>query len=151
MSTPCDRSLGEGILTWMPEERVLGRFGSVSLLIDEHQYAVFHKLPLGAQARLSATVLKVRHTILPPDPSRGLQPSTPHVGERIELGTGLVFAPDLSGQTALVAVGIAPPPSQWRIHRWLSPTALYRAHNHLVRLELRPCPGFTGNHTASAA
>lgn len=153
MSVPRGRRLGEGILTWIPEERALGRFGSVSLIIDGNQYAVFRDLPIGAQARLSATVLKVRHTTLPPDPARGLHTSTPHVGERIELGTGLVFAPDLSGFAEPIAVGIAPfpLPGQWRAHHWLSPTSLYRAHNHVVRLELQPWPDFTGNHTASAA
>lgn len=151
MPAPIDRNLGEGILTWMPAERELGRWGSVSLRIDGNEFAVFRDLPVGMQVRLSATVLQVRHVVLPPDPTRGLQASTPHVGERIELGSGLLFAPDLAGLNAPIAVGIAPPPGQWRAHQWLSPTALYRAHNHRVRLEIRPYPDLDGHLTASAA
>jgi hypothetical protein len=138
--------LGEGVLTWPPEERLLGRFGSVSLNLGDDRYATFPDVPIGALARLSVTVLSVRLALLQPDPIRQLAPTTPEAGEEIDLGIGLVFRPDIAGQ-GHVAVGLVPLPAYWRGNEWLSPTALYRAHNHLVRLTLHPYLGFTTDVT----
>jgi hypothetical protein len=145
-------ALGEGVLTWPPKERLLGRFGSVGLKIGNDRYATFPDVPIGELARLSATVLDVRATMLAPDPVRQLAPTVPDLGEEIDFGIGLVFRPDIAGQ-GHVAVGLVPLPQYWRGNEWLSPTALYRAHNHYVRLTLHPYLGFTSDvkRTADAA
>lgn len=138
--------LGEGVLTWPPEERLLGRWGSVGLDLGNGHFAVFEGLPISALARLSVTVLEVRGPLLRPDPVRQLAPTPPEVGEEIDLGIGCVFRPDLAGR-GKVAVGLAPLAEYWRANEWLSPSALYRAHNHLVRLTLHPYLGFTTDVT----
>lgn len=134
--------LGEGVLTWPPEELTLGRWGSVGLDLGNGRFAVFEDVPISALARLSATVLEVRGALLRPDPARQLAPTPPEVGEEIDLGIGCVFQPDLAGR-GKVAVGLAPLAEFWRANEWLSPSALYRAHNHYVRLTLHPYRGFT--------
>jgi hypothetical protein len=134
--------LGEGILTWPPEERTLGRFGSVQLAHGADQYVSFRDAPVSSLACMTATVLKVRHATLPVDFVRKLAPTLPQWGEVIELGIGWVFQPDLAGR-GVTAIGLAPPAEYWRGNEWLSPTALYRAHNHHVRLELHPYRAFT--------
>jgi len=141
--------LGEGVLTWPPEERLLGRWGSVGLDLGDGQYATFPNVPIGALARMTATVLQVRGALLRSDPVRQLAPTTPEAGEEINLGIGCVFQPDLAGR-GKVAVGLAPLAEYWRANEWLSPTALYRAHNHLVRLMLHPYLGFTTDVTRTA-
>lgn len=143
------RDLGEGILTWPPEERTLGRFGSVQLSLGDDRYVSFRDAPVGALARLTATVLQVRHAVLADDPIRQLKTTQPAWGEEIELGIGWVYQPDLSGR-GLIAIGLAPLAKYWRGNEWLSPTALYRAHNHRVRLELHPYRGFTKEVTPPA-
>ena len=134
--------LGEGVLIWPPEELQLGRWGSVGLNLGNGNFAVFEDMPIGALARLSVTVLQVRSARLRPDPVRHLAPTTPEEGEEIDLGIGCLFQPDLLGR-GKVAVGLAPLAEFWRANEWLSPTALYRAHNHYVRLTLHPYLGFT--------
>ncbi|MCD0444284.1 hypothetical protein LO763_11690 [Glycomyces sp. A-F 0318] len=141
--------LGEGVLTWPPEEQRLGRFGSVSLKVGTDQYATFPDVPIEALARLSATVLVVCEAVIAPDPVRQLAPTLPEQGEEIDLGIGLVFRPDIAGQ-AHIAIGLAPIAAYWRGNEWLSPTALYRAHNHYVRLTLHPYRGFTTDVTRTA-
>ncbi|MEU6858499.1 hypothetical protein AB0B28_06460 [Glycomyces sp. NPDC046736] len=141
--------LGEGVLTWPPEERLLGRWGSVGLDLGDGQFAVFKDVPIGALAKMTATVLKVRTTLLRPDPVRQLVPTTPALGEEIELGIGQVFQPDLAGR-GNVAVGLAPLAEFWKANEWLSPTGLIRGHNHLVRLTLHPYRGFTTDVTRTA-
>jgi hypothetical protein len=141
--------LGEGILTWPPEERTLGRFGSVQLSLGDGRFANFASAPVGALAEMTATVLNVRHAVIPVDPVRQLAPTLPACGEVIKLGIGWVFQPDLSG-LGVIAIGLAPIAEFWRGNEWLSPTALYRAHNHHVRLELHPYRGFTKEVTPPA-
>lgn len=147
LTAPFD--LGEGVLTWPPEERLLGRFGSVGLDLGGDRYATFTDAPIGALARMAATVLEVRQALLRPDPVRQLEATTPDEGEEIDLGIGWVFRPDITGQ-GHVAIGLAPLAQYWRGNEWLSPTALYRAHNHHVRLTLHPYRGFTTDVTRTA-
>ncbi|MEU6246113.1 hypothetical protein [Glycomyces sp. NPDC047010] len=143
------RCLGEGVLTWLTEERTLGRFGSVQLALEDGEYAHFAGAPVGALARLSATVLQVRHAVLPVDQHRKLAPTQPNWGEEIDLGIGWVYQPDLA-ELGTIAIGLAPLAEFWRGNEWLSPTALYRAHNHHVRLDLHPYRGFTRDMTRTA-
>lgn len=140
MSAPAPamrRILAEGRLTWPPEERTLGRFGSVSLYQGQNRFSEFTAVPAWPMARMWVSVLDVYPAVLPPDPHRRLEPTVPEVGEEIELGMGHLFLPDL-GLRGPIAVGLAPLAEYWRPDAWLSPTALYRAHNHHVRLLIAP-------------
>jgi len=57
---------------------------------------------------------------------RGLQPSTPKIGERIELGTGTIFYDDHE------TIGLRP--DDGRDRDWLDPRKLYRLHDQTVEL-----------------
>jgi len=133
--------LGEGILTWPPAERELGRFGSICLRqANTNQLRRFDTAPAGEIVRLAFTVEYVRAAILPPNEHLGIEPTTPCLGEEIDLGIGILFVLDLSG-LGPVAVGILPTEQRLRHDQWLDPVALYKAHNQSGRLTAHPFLG----------
>jgi hypothetical protein len=133
--------LGNGILTWPPAERELGRFGTVSLRQENtDQLRRFDTAPAGEIVRLAFTVAVVRAPALPPNRHLGIAPAVPRLGEEIDLGVGLLFILDLPG-LGPVAVGVLPTEQRLRPDQWLDPAALYKAHNQNGYLVAHPYRG----------
>jgi hypothetical protein len=132
-------TLGEGALTWPRGERVSDRYGTVGLMATGQSYGDYfadyafvdvHQVPEGSRGRLRATVLETRDSGHIGDLFRGLFPTTPEVGEVIDLGSGVVFYERVED-----APYIGLRPDDGRTSDWLDPQALYRTHEQTVRLE----------------
>jgi hypothetical protein len=133
--------LGEGILTWPPAERELGRFGTVCIRqANTNQLRRFDTAPVGEIVRLAFTVEYVCVEGPPPDRHLGIEPQTPCIGEEIDLGIGLLFVLDLAG-LGPVAVGILPTEQRLRPDQWLDVAALYKAQNQSGHLTAHPFRG----------
>ncbi|WP_335988559.1 hypothetical protein [Glycomyces sp. MUSA5-2] len=133
MSDAQQYELGEGVLHW-PNGlvRYLSR-NCVALMSDGDSWVGFEDAPVGEVVRLTARVVTVREPILAPDLSRNLAPSIPFVDEVIELGYGALFTGSAYGE-GLTAIGVLPVTDVMACDRWLDLDAVYRAHNHIVRL-----------------
>lgn len=115
--------IGHGQLNWPPGERISDRYGMVRL--NGVDIAPTHA---GEQATLYAVVTEARKSRHIGDLFRGLFPSTPSVGDQIELGTGTLFFED-------GGVGLEPPDG--RDTDWLDPHALYSVHDLTVDLYIQ--------------
>ncbi|GAB4001604.1 hypothetical protein GCM10029992_37580 [Glycomyces albus] len=133
--------LGEGLLTWPPAERELGRFGTVSLRRpDTHTYLQFDGRLIGQVIELAFTVTRLRLAAAQPDPRLGVTSEEPTVGEEIGLGIGAMFILDLPG-LGPAAVGVLPTEQCLRPVDWLDPAALYKGQNQYGRLIAHPYAG----------
>jgi hypothetical protein len=120
--------IGRGVLTWGKLERISDRYGTVRLLQDGTEAAAELKIPSG-HGTLVALVVEARASDHIGDLFRGIYPITPTTGDRLELGTGDVFAEKVEG-----ALSIGVKPDDGRKNDWLKPELLYRCHNSLVEL-----------------
>lgn len=135
--------LGRGVLNWPRGERVGDRYGLVTLSPTSGGYNDLPDKPAGSYTALDATiqagkrgrivavVLKTRQSHHIGDMFRGIYPSTPKVGEEIELGTGTLFYENPYGD-AVIGVGVKP--DKPRNSDWMDPRKLYRCHDQTVEL-----------------
>ncbi len=119
--------LGTGILNWNKSERVSDRYGAVFLDTDLHADAITPLL--GKKGKLICEVLETRASNHIGDLSRGISPSTPKVGDTIELGEGILFT---EGSLNNLVVGLKP--EDERATDWLNPHKLYNVHAQTVNL-----------------
>jgi hypothetical protein len=125
--------LGEGVLHWPVGQVAYLARNCVALQAEGNQWVRFDHAPAGQVMRLTAQILTVRGPVLPEDPDRGVAPSIPFANEVIELGYGVLFVGDAHGQGP-TAIGVLPVEDVMRCDAWLDLPAVYRAHNHIVRL-----------------
>jgi hypothetical protein len=130
--------LGTGNLNWHPDERRIDRYGTVHLDQDhDDPYCFdpvqFSEAPVGEDGELIAVVLQTRRSSHIGDLFRGLQATTPEVGDEITLGSGTLFVED----TPYGPIHVGLMPDDGRDNDWLDPDALYRCHEQTVRLEFR--------------
>ena len=131
--------IGRGRLMWEGQERRSDRYGFVYLLESGDSTTPTCVLAgmavrpehLGLRARLQATVLEARQSTHIGDLFHGVFPSTPEVGERIILGTGLLTV--MKGFEGQMRVGLFPFDDE-RETMWLDIGALYRCHEQTVEL-----------------
>jgi hypothetical protein len=117
--------IGVGALNWNRGERITDRYGSVHLTDDGGAAIEFDRALEGKRGKLIAVVTKSRKSDHIGDLFRGIFPSQPDIGEKIELGEGWVF---IEGSE----IGLKPEPM--RDTDWLNPEALYRCHQQTVEL-----------------
>lgn len=124
--------LGRGVLSWDSTERQVDRYGTVRLLRHHRshspdvQIATGHE---GAYGTLLARVLEARKSHHVGDLHRKIYPSTPDVGEEINLGRGILARHQ---REPLYVVGLFP--VDGRETDWLDPAKLFRAHRQTVEL-----------------
>lgn len=132
--------IGYGILTWGGGERQSDRYGSVVLnnenfncdarveaFVDE---AVVRQLDT-KRVRLTAKVMEARKSGHLGDVGLGINPSTPEVGEAIELGVGILGVGE-SWEPGLTQFELEP--EDGREVFWIDPRILYRLHDQTVEL-----------------
>lgn len=133
--------IGFGVLTWDRDERVSNRYGSVALVtapydsedVCTRDLALSEMAGLvGERVRLWAVVTETRKSGHIGDLFLGVEPSTPEVGEAIELGVGL-FALERSSWD-ISTPNIVLVPGDDRAELWMDPRKLYRAHDQTVEL-----------------
>ena len=131
--------IGYGMLTWDPEERQRDRYGSVKLTGQDSKddesakpyvnHEALEKLQ-DKRVRLWAKVMETRKSDHIGDLFLGLSPSTPEVGEVIELGVGVLrVETDVWDNTVFVLQ-----PEDGRETFWIDPRLLYRLHEQTVEL-----------------
>ena len=134
--------IGEGIFGWGAGERRGDRYGAVALWESIEPDPTWGakcgdgvKLDCGdaegKKGKLRAVVLETRQSHHIGDMFHGLYPSTPEVGEVIELGVGTLFLQKAEWGDDIVGVQ----PEEDRSTFWMNPNHLYRAHDQTVRLE----------------
>lgn len=143
MTIPTDNHspvhLGTGRLTWSTHERTGDRYGAVSLMTDgdsltqPSSYIEFTDRHAGHRGTLTARIVETRDSTHVGDLFRGFFPSTPDVGDVIELGAGTLF---VEREDWAEVVGLRP--DDGRDTDWLDPKALYRCHEQTVDLLFTP-------------
>jgi hypothetical protein len=123
--------LGTGVLDWEREERISDRYGLVELFQGPGSLVKLNRVTEQLHGKLIAIVRETRVSSHPGDLFHGIKPSTPEVGERIELGIGGIFFDD-------DAVGLKP--DDQRPTLWLDIRALYRVHQQTVTLYFEESP-----------
>lgn len=130
--------IGYGIFMWMSPERRSGRYGYVFMAdsdfnrtttVEATQDTVKYSFFLGKKVRLIAKVLETRKSGHDGDLFLEIKPSTPMVGEEIELGVGIFSQTYSLNETQL---GLEP--NDGREINWIDPRILYRLHDQTVEL-----------------
>lgn len=133
------------MLTWVQQERITDRYGTVfltdcnSLGGREADFVMDVQLVLrllGQTGTLLVIVQVTRPSTHIGDRTRGIVPRMPKVGEQIVLGSGTLFSEGYPPCSGSLQVGVRP--TDGRTADWLSPQALYRAHEQTVRLLFSP-------------
>lgn len=147
--------IGEGIFTWNGGERRTQRYGYVALSDADYgqttefdvtlDMAACEKL-VGERVTLKAVVLRTRESGHLGDSLLEIRPTTPTVGEEIELGTGVFELTHVDYEWAAGECGVGLRPGDGRKKYWLDPRVLYRLHDQTVRLVA--CPTTAPDHPA---
>lgn len=137
MSTP----VGRGIFTWNGSERRSDRYGSFVLSGADYNQTTscspkldFEALQpfLGRRVRLTCKVLETRPSGHIGDLFLGIKPSTPEVGDLIELGVGHVTTAPCGWSEPVSCVILQPEDDRQKF--WMDPRILYRLHDQTVEL-----------------
>jgi hypothetical protein len=129
--------VGEGQLHWpADEQRGPGRYGCVTLTSpDDLSHVAFDHVPAGQTGHLVAEVLETRDSGAYYDIGRQLRSSIPVLGEIVYLGTGRLWTePDYDGIWPVIGLD----PEDGTEGDWMSPEALYRLVDQVVRLVFYP-------------
>lgn len=133
------QELAHGVLTWPAGDRRSDRYGNVYLIgqdygatvtVEPRQNDALMASLDGKRVRLICEVVETRTSGHIGDFFHGFFPSTPDVGERIDLGVGtLVIGMDTSEEGDKT---IALRPDDGRQVFWFDPRKLYRLHDQTV-------------------
>ena len=132
-------NIGSGIFMWDGVERRSGRYGFIYLSksnYEETAHCVVSfdtlavKALLGKKVHMYAVVIENRESSHLGDAFLQINPSTPVVGERVELGVGILAMQNAAGHPEMI--GLAP--IDHRQLFWFDPRQLYRLHDQTVDL-----------------
>jgi hypothetical protein len=131
--------IGYGIFSWASIERQSDRYGSFYLgqeaiggaiseaSLDSEALRTF----TGARVKVTAKVLEARRSGHVGDLSHSIFPTTPEVGEVVEIGVGCIGTESNSWDGT---VNIFLKPEDGREEFWLDPHKLYRLHDQTVEI-----------------
>jgi hypothetical protein len=133
--------LGTGILTWDGAERRSNRYGMVILSPGNYNddakvtasldAEVLSRLA-GCRVRLEVEVIETRESGHLGDLFLGIHPTTPDVGECIDLGVGIFQTTPCDWTPTKQSFGLKP--GDGRAELWLDPRSLYRLHDQTVKV-----------------
>ena len=134
--------IASGIFMWNSVERRSGRYGFVFLTkanYDEtvkveptFDEAMVNSLVGNKKVKLYAVVTESRPSGHSGDQFLKIAPSQPEVGERVELGVGMLCMIPNDGYDKDMMIGLEP--SDGRTLFWFDPRKLYRLHDQTVEL-----------------
>lgn len=131
-----------GIFTWTGRERRTNRYGSIFLATSTCDGAVRSPVTvnavelsrlLGRRVSIRVTVLETRKSAHLGDLARQIFPTTPMIGEVVDLGTGTLF---IESEGDYLSFGLKPDDD--RHSDWFDPAKLYRLHDQTVELTIEP-------------
>jgi hypothetical protein len=132
--------VGHGIFAWDGKERRTDRYGSFvvgfspyesSERVAAHLDLKVLSTLLGKRVHVACTVVKTRPSGHIGDLTHKLKPSTPDVGESVDLGVGTLGFED-AGYDGLTSVLLKP--EDGRKAFWIDPRKFYRLHDQTVDL-----------------
>lgn len=131
--------IASGVFGWDSGERRSNRYGSIQIRSSPYDgnvvaTATFNRKAMdaltGKRVRLACSVVETRASGHIGDAFLKIKPSTPTVGDVIELGVGVLFVAD--GYDGLPEIGLMP--EDGRRELWIDPRQLYRLHDQTVDL-----------------
>jgi len=126
-----------GVFTWNRHERVSNRYGSFTMSDEYEAVVLFDRQRIealvGKRVRITCKVTKTRQSEHIGDLFLGVFPSTPAVGEVVELGVGtLRLENDEQSQTPSIVLE----PGDGRDELWMDPDKLFRLHEQNVEVTI---------------
>lgn len=120
-----------GILSWPRAERISDRYGFIHLTPNVPADAI--EAMAGRRVSITCVVVETRQSGHIGDLFRGIFPSTPDVGERFDLGSGVL---EVDRVDAALCFGLRP--DDGRDSDWFDPHVLYRLHDQTVEIQVSP-------------
>jgi len=133
--------LGHGVFTWDGSERRSDRYGSFNLCAEPYSGAPVAKPSYDTaladkledkRVRLVARVVSTRKSGHIGDLFHGFHPSTPEVGEEVDLGVGIFHSEPCDYDKGVTSTSLIPGEPPTRETFWLDPRKLYRLHDQTV-------------------
>jgi len=127
-----------GIFAWDGRERRTDRYGAIFLTTTTCDGTAHSKVDLsavelsrflGRRVSIKARVLEARKSGHVGDLFRDIFPSTPEIGEVVDLGSGTFFIESADNR---LSFGVKPDDD--RRNDWFDPVKLYRLHDQTVEL-----------------
>ena len=138
MAKKTHERVGHGIFSWNGQERRTDRYGSFIVDAQNHEQgaraAAYLDLKalknlVGKRVRVWCVVVETRTSGHIGDLFHGIKPSTPNVGEVVDLGVGTLQLED-AGFNNLTAITLHP--KDGRKTFWIDPRRFYRLHDQTV-------------------
>lgn len=132
------KRVGHGIVSWSSTERQSDRYGAIvvgqhnfdgDVRVAAHLDVAALRTRVGKRVHITCKIVASRKSGHLGDLHHGIKPSTPKVGEVIDLGVGTLNLED-AGFEGLTAVVLEP--GDGRKHFWFDPYKLYRLHDQTV-------------------
>jgi hypothetical protein len=133
------QKLAHGVFTWSGSERRSDRYGSFILLaepygappvtVPTYDAALASRLN-GKRVRIVVKVVETRRSGHIGDRFLNIYPTTPEVGEHVELGVGIFSTQPDEGDPRVTSTTLAP--SDGRETFWIDPRKLYWLHDQTV-------------------
>ena len=149
--------LAHGVFTWSGSERRSDRYGSFNLLAEPYDGKEVTKVTYdrdlaekleGKRVRILVKVVETRKSGHIGDLFLGIRPSTPSVGEEVDLGVGIFHTEPCEYDSKVVSTFLEP--GDDRDTFWFDPRKLYRLHDQTVDIfveetadEFTPAPDLT--------
>jgi hypothetical protein len=133
--------LGHGVFTWSGGERRSDRYGSFNLCSESYEGVagakptydtVLADLLEDKRVRLVVKVVSTRKSGHIGDLFHGLHPSTPEIGEEVDLGVGLFHSEPSEFNQEIHSTFLIPGEPPTREVFWFDPRKLYRIHDQTV-------------------
>lgn len=139
-----EQRIGRGILSWCGSERRTDRYGAVNIISEPYDSgeACIPELDLGRvmglvgkRVKMWVVAVETRKSGHIGDMMHKIKPSTPDLGERIDLGVGVLRIEQVEWD-ANPAIILQPDDGRQKF--WIDPRRLYRAHDQTVELFIEP-------------
>jgi hypothetical protein len=135
------KKLGHGVFTWDGAERRSDRYGAFNLCAEPYDDKVVTEITYDKalakeledkRVRILVKVVETRKSGHLGDFFLGIRPSTPEVGEEVDLGVGLFHTEPCEWDKKVTSTLLMPGNPPTREAFWFDPNKLYRLHDQTV-------------------
>lgn len=135
------KKLGHGVFTWSGEERRSDRYGAFNLCAEPYEGAPVSRITYDKalaesledkRVRILVKVVETRTSGHIGDFFLGIRPSTPEVGEEVDLGVGILHTESCEWDKKVTSTFLVPGDPPTRETFWFDPNKLYRLHDQTV-------------------
>ena len=135
------KKLGHGVFNWDGSERRSDRYGAFNLCAEPYDAKVVTEITYDKalakeledkRVRILVKVVETRESGHLGDMFLGIRPSTPEVGEEVDLGVGLFHTEPCEWDKKVTSTFLVPGEPPTRETFWFDPNKLYRLHDQTV-------------------